>query len=283
MMYCFRQIPFFLASIGIHIVVFALFSLRLDMDMVEKFIRDQSIIEVKLMDKAKTEEASRSIVEYKNNEHTQKELIYFKSENRDNVIGEFYKSDYRINIHLMNKRSIPEKNIKESANRIKEKGINNDKTATLTTHILYLEKGRPDINIDHTQKNTGNVMQQDYRDNWIKQDPGIEYQYSDNKNKDILADSKTVLKQDYEMVRRLIEEKANKFVPIVYKRKLLEKKKRIALVQMIINHSGYVNNHILLKSTGLVEMDRSIHAILHLAEPYVFFPRPVDIEIVFYE
>ncbi|MCX7943019.1 MAG: hypothetical protein N2746_00710 [Deltaproteobacteria bacterium] len=166
----------------------------------------------------------------------------------------------------------------------------NKEVAEVISRIIYIEKADNNINprspadkkseIESRSKDTNeNFSNNNYTNIHIGQNLlDITPNY-----KDISYLSEISVKQDYELVRRMIEEKANRFVPIVYQKKLMEKKRRTAIVEIILNEKGYVFSHIIKKSTGIKEMDKSINAILHLAEPYLYVPKPVDIELVFYE
>ncbi|MGB9599089.1 MAG: hypothetical protein ACP5QK_06480 [Myxococcota bacterium] len=281
----FRKSPFFIASIVVHLIIFALITLRLNAEIIKEFFRQNTIIEVEVIKSINESNPLKSVIDYRDTIREDSKLsiskdIEVKREDRlKSQISETKSTNY-----LNLKPTIPERKIIKAENNKKANPESDNREATITSRILYRLKSNPDIKIKGSEmlKNSIKVAEKSHMSEQESSLRVVTSKINEQRapSKDF---SEQLLSQDYELVRRMIEEKANKFVPVIYQKKLLEKKKRTAIVEMTLSENGYVNSHIIRKSTGIGEMDRSIRAILHLAEPYVYVPKPVNIELIFYE
>ncbi len=283
-----RNMPFFAASVGIHILLLMLITLKLNADLIKRFLDSEKVIEVELIQKNAIRSAE-SVTDFIKEKSDMPEIV--KTEPVKVFSEKFYVKniDLKSDVKILYKEKIADKNIVRSENVVKEVLTKNYEEPSVKAKILYYEKTDSDIKKDFNKSsnNSETSVKKGNPEESIDSSYGqkVALRTSDfsavSDSAKYLADM--AMSQNYELVRRLIEEKANRFVPVMYQKKLLEKKKRTAIVEIVLGENGYVSNHIIKKSTGLAEMDKSIKAILHLAEPYVYVPRPVDIELVFYE
>lgn len=280
-----KKSPFFFASVIVHLTILALITLKLNAEILKQLINKTNIIEVEMIKPAENKTTLISAIEYKDAIKEERKLFFSKNitpEKEDSLKP--IKSEIKMNNSINTKSIIPEQRITNTNSKTASNSEKNSNDAKLDTKILYKINSSPDISINKEEKPKESINTKEDSSKVIKYASlGLTIS-NDNKTQQISdITSEQTFSQDYEIARRIIEEKANRFVPVIYQKKLLEKKKRTALVEMIINKNGYVNSHIIKKSTGLQNMDRSIRAILHLAEPYIYVPRPVNIELIFYE
>lgn len=279
-----RNLPFFVLSMSIHLIALMLITLKFDIDVVKKIVSDKSIVEVELVKDIRV--SVNSVINKISEKSDSPKIVRENPKEESKGELSIKNIDLKTSVKVLFDENVPDKSIYKSENIIKERVRENRKEPTLLTKILYVEKG--DIKNEFIKSSTNPELSSKEEVKYESSNPfdmKISLKTSDQLaiKENVGSISDVSLTQDYDLVRRLIEEKANRFVPIVYQKKLQEKKKRTAVVELVLEESGYVRNHIIKKSTGLIEMDKCIRAILHLGEPYVFISRPIDIELVFYE
>lgn len=281
-LYFVSKSPFFVASILVHLTIFYLFSLNFDRDIISKQVDTNRVIDVQLIDREQI--AKDSIVEYHTENPKQQTIQTTRTQEReDKEISVIVQKKTQDNINTNN--TIPERNTNIKQQIQRETAKSESQGPTIVSKIIFRESTNPDIKKPTEKRllaslSTGKASPVDETS---KSTLGLQESNESYKTDILPILSEQNLKQDYEMARMFIEEKANRFVPVIYQRKLLEKKKKTAVVEVVLQKNGYVESHKILKSTGIAEMDKSIRAILHLAEPYIYIPRPVSIELIFLE
>lgn len=297
-----RNLPFFAASVTVHITILAILFSKPDPNELKEPSDGEHIVEVELIKDVERLLVERSIISTEQPD-LQKELVVQHSSVRDPVpimsIQRLRENTER-NREMTHRREdfadplnrtiITNKKVSKS-DTIKEERIQKErkelfaKEGSLSVRILYSNSDIPDINIKDRKmltaglsdvESTGDRQLQSASLNIIS-DSGPSSTHSSR----VILEKR--LERDVELARILIQEKANRLVPVVYQKKLMEKRKRTAIVELILTQSGYVSHHNILKSTGLKEMDIAIRAILHLGEPYIYIPHPINIELTFLE
>jgi outer membrane biosynthesis protein TonB len=282
-LYFLSKSPFFLASILVHMGIFYLLSFLLIDDIIKRNEVRDKVIDVELI---KIENpAKNSIIENNTQRPTFVTVRDSNLKDPDERVEKSVAIKEIATDDINTKSNIFEGFITSKTKIARQKGDNQGSSPSIVSRIIYRDDPKPDIKKPTDGRLLAHLSFQDKSplSEVSKSSPDIQKSRDFHKSDVSPTFSEQNLKQDYELARLFIQEKANRFVPVVYQKRLLEKKKRTAIVEVVLQKQGYVESHRILKSTGLVEMDNSIRAILHLAEPYIYVPTPVSIELIFLE
>ncbi|MCX7957583.1 MAG: hypothetical protein N3B13_00860, partial [Deltaproteobacteria bacterium] len=235
-----RKSPFFLASVIIHLIILMLITLRLDSEILKNSLRNIKFVEVELIKQKTREDSFRSVIEYKAVNESKHINAASEATNRNTWEKSKNTMSSALAVNIITKNRLSEKKVVLKESNLRNNPIKSDGDAMVVSRILYVKRSDTEFMVKNVAdvKPQMNIEAKDLKDRYEANpvNSGISTDNSHtafnaytafNNNSPSFSEEMSV-SQDYEIVRRMIEEKVNRFVPLIYQKKLLEKKKRTA-------------------------------------------------------